>query len=245
MAYETPHPGLLDLIRLNDVASRAGVSTGALYHYWGSQEQYREELLEELLSARRYEVGEVVEHGFHRAVADGIPIVDLIRELSQYNLEQFIGNEDFRVQMAFWMTDDPSCRKRIANQYAEVAASWTSIYRASLDAYGLVLRPPFTFEWLTTLLTALLEGLVIRQRVDPSAVPLDGIGGEHGGQGAGPFSCPVPALLPSVTQARADPPEDVRRWVSGLTRSPAKNSPEAARGDQTGGWEELSSGPEG
>lgn len=41
MVLEAPGSDLLDHIRLSEVARRADVSTGALYHYWESQDDYR------------------------------------------------------------------------------------------------------------------------------------------------------------------------------------------------------------
>ena len=48
--YENPLGEPLDHVRITDIVDRLGLSIGAVYHYWDSQDDYRDDLLELLLS---------------------------------------------------------------------------------------------------------------------------------------------------------------------------------------------------
>jgi AcrR family transcriptional regulator len=212
MVLEAPMPDLLAHIRLSDVARRAEVSTGALYYYWDSQDAYRADLLAELLSPRRYPMRESVDEMVRDAAEGGLTLSQLIQYVCEENIDQFFGNPDFRVQVAMWLTSESGVRTRLAEQYERVGREWVDFYQTVFEVYGLKLREPFTFAWLATLLTGLLEGLILRAGVDESAVPLGGIIAP-GGEDWSLFSCAVLAMLPGMTQDVSASSTSVWEWV--------------------------------
>jgi AcrR family transcriptional regulator len=50
---KTPVDELLSQVRVRDVAEEAGVSPGAIYHYWPTQEDFRRALVEFMLEPQR------------------------------------------------------------------------------------------------------------------------------------------------------------------------------------------------
>ncbi len=52
--YEHPLGEPLDHVRVTDIVDRLGLSIGAVYHYWDSQDDYRDDLLELLLSPEQF-----------------------------------------------------------------------------------------------------------------------------------------------------------------------------------------------
>ena len=209
MVLEAPSPDLLDHVRLSEVARRADVSTGALYHYWHSQDEYRAELLAQILSPAPYSLRSSVEAQVREAAAGGISLHELVQAVCAENTEQFFGNSDFRLQVALWLRSSPEVRQRLSEQYAAVAEEWVEFYRTVFDVYGLKLRSPFTFEALATLLTALLEGLMLRVEIDTDAASVEAPGAVGDWD---LFSCAVLGLLPAVTQDVDESPVDLWHW---------------------------------
>ncbi|MBL8777410.1 MAG: TetR/AcrR family transcriptional regulator [Acidimicrobiales bacterium] len=209
MVLNAPSSDLLDHIRLSEVARRAGVSTGALYHYWDSQDDYRAELLGQILSPAPYSLQDSIETQVREAAAGGISLHELIKAVCAANTEQFFGNADFRLQVALWLNADSDVAHRLAAQYEAVAQEWVEFYRTVFEVYGLRLRTPFTFPALAAVLTALLEGLMLRVAVDPLAGPL---GTSEDEAGWDLFSCTVLALLPGVTEEIESEPLSLWKW---------------------------------
>lgn len=194
---ERPAAWPLDHIRLTDVAERAGVSVGALYHYWDTQDAYRDELLDDLFSPDRYPPsplpGRLADDG-----VESVPLPELIRSGAAAEFAALRGNPELRRLMSMWAAGAPEVDDRIAVQYRAVGERWAIFYGEALDAYGLELRPPFTPALMATLITALGEGLAVRSTVDPEAVPADL--GNDPDRPWGLLAGAICALLPGLTR---------------------------------------------
>ncbi len=193
---EQPAAWPLEHVRLTEVAERAGVSVGALYHYWDSQDAYRDDLLDDLFSPERYPPsplpGQLVDD-------DGVvPLAELVRSGAALEFATLRDTPELRLLMAMWAADAPEVDARIAQQYRAVGERWSGFYAEALDAYGLELRPPFTPALMATLITALGEGLAVRATVDPEAVPADL--GDDPDRPWGLLACAIFALLPGLTR---------------------------------------------
>lgn len=218
MVLDAPSADLLDHIRLSDVARRADVSTGALYHYWESQDDYRAELLGQILSPAPYSLQTSIETQVREAAAGGISLHELVRAVCAANTDQFFGNADFRLQIALWLNADEDVSSRLAAQYEAVAQEWIEFYRIVFDVYGLRLRVPFTYPGLAAMLTALLEGLMLRVAVDSTAANLETTPAVDGEWDL--FACTVLALLPGVTEPVDGEAVDLWTWAGDRTADP-------------------------
>ncbi len=205
LAHEQPAAPPLDHIRLTDVARSAGVSSGALYHYWDTQDDYHDDLLDHLFEPGRFDpaanVAEVA------AVADALtdevgaphPSLDeQIRIGASLELEGLLANADLRVLLALWAGGDAEVRDRIAGHFRSTGRRWADFYERAFRSAGLEVRPPFTYEMLAVVLAALADGLAVRASVEPEAVPVD-----LDDQGWGILAATLVALLP-VFSRRVD-----------------------------------------
>lgn len=177
LAQREPAPPPLDHVRLTDVARHAGVSAGALYHYWDTQDDYRDDLLDHLFAPDRFEpaahVGELAD-----AVADAAgtpvpPLDELIRIGATIELEGLLANPDLRVLLTLWAAGDTDVHERLAGHFRSAGERWADFYEDSFRTAGLEVRPPFTYEMLAVLLGAIGDGLAVRASVEPAAVPVD------------------------------------------------------------------------
>ncbi len=201
LVLEQPASWPLEHIRLTEVAERAGVSVGALYHYWESQDAYRDDLLDDLFSPERYPPSPLPAQlaGRDDGDADGDPpLTELVRAGAAAEFAALRDTPELRLLMAMWAADAPEVDARIAAQYRAVGERWATFYADALEAYGLELRPPFTPALMATLITALGEGLAVRATVDADAVPTE-LGADPD-RPWGLLACAIFALLPGMTR---------------------------------------------
>jgi AcrR family transcriptional regulator len=169
--------GLLGNVRATDVARRVGKTTGSFFHWWPTQDAYRESLLEHLLSRER--LREVNVEGSLQGINDAIEargrleIADVIRAGAVANLASIDGNQDFDVQLLLVAAraGDPRIARELQAFYQAILDAYVPIYEDFMAAFGLRIRAPYTVQNYAVILTALAEGLLMRRQVDPDAVP--------------------------------------------------------------------------
>jgi len=167
-----PDPGLaLAHVRIAEVAERAGVTKGALYHVWDSQEDYWHDLLEFMLA-----------EGLLRGLGD---LPDLTVELSE--MVQALPTLTEWANFVFdRFKDDPTFFARIGMfaylQDDELRASLDQEFRASLERFesmvalavsrvGRRIRPGLHVRDLAVSSSALMQGLCMEYRVDSARTP--------------------------------------------------------------------------
>ena len=201
LVYEQPAPWPLEHVRLTEVAQRAGVTAGALYHYWDTQEDYRDDLLDDLFSPDRFAPSATVPEMAAAISEDPQPIEEFVRHGAEVEFEALRSSPDLRVLMAMWAADDAEINPRIAAQFRAVGDHWAGIYEAVFRSCGLEIRPPFTYPMMAALFTAVGDGLAVRSSVDPESVPVDLIQPtEDGPVPWGLLGCALLALLPALSR---------------------------------------------
>jgi len=175
---DTPVEELLSQVTVKDVAKRAGLSPGAVYHYWDSQDDYRRALLETILSTERFRAdGQVaavvtaIRQATERAGATSIR--DSVHAGASKNFEMAAANPaSLQLQLSLWAKhDDETVRELLAGLYRSLNDDFMPLYEKVVADSGRQFRPPFDARSLAVVLTALVEGLLIRHAVDQQAVP--------------------------------------------------------------------------
>jgi|SRR5947209_1839932 len=140
--------------RVEEIAERAGVTTGALYaHFKGKQDLYLA-VFEDFAAVRVQQVEQSVGDAGPRAGAD-----QWMRLLDESPSLFWL-----HVEFANYAMDHPELRERFA---LGVAAVRLAIARVLAERYELTVPP----EWLATVIRALGLGLALERLVDPSAIP--------------------------------------------------------------------------
>jgi AcrR family transcriptional regulator len=204
VAYEHPIGEPLANIRLQDVAARAGVTIGAFYHYWDSQDDYRLDLLRHLLEPERFdtwrEAGDVVSP----LIDAGAALTEVIRQATAQNFEALCDLPDQRVSMALWAQDESESIDLLRSMYGALDRSWAELYDGVLARYGREARPPFDIDTVALSLTALADGMLVRHGLDPRRVEQPMYGPPVGDAGDPTpwtlISCVVLGLLPTLTR---------------------------------------------
>lgn len=168
-------------VKVADVADRAGVTKGAVYHVWPSQEAYRKDLLERLLEHNRQtgirEMREVLEDP---ELLRGDPRSILLR----YADEVFDALKDdpaFFARFSFYVyAANPEVAELLASGDDGVIEDFGPYVEQYLALVGRRIREPFTTELLLISINSLFQGLCLRYRTSPELIehPVgpDGVG---------------------------------------------------------------------
>lgn len=212
---EQPVGRLLDQVTAPEVARRAGRTIGAFYHHWADQDSYRQDLLAAVLAPEILPTEETVSDvGAALLMADAPD--EIVRRNGRANLVAGLHRPELALTLALSALarrDEPT-RDLLRRQYVVLDASLVPMYGALFAANGWVPRPPFTLRDISTVITALVEGLVTRAVAEPDAVPFAlpdecGAASDPDDEHAWDlFSATLVALLPTMTMpadAAAEP----------------------------------------
>jgi len=160
-ALERPVGNALDHVRAQDVAGRAGLTEGAFFHHWPTQDAYRDDLTEALLSARRYVAPGTVA-GLVDDLAEAPALDDAVREATTWYWGLAAKHPDNAVQFGFTAVGDRRLTEHLARVTTALREEWLTVLGAALDRFGLRPRPPHDLELLVLGMEATINGLILR-----------------------------------------------------------------------------------
>jgi AcrR family transcriptional regulator len=216
LAHEQPAGLPLANVRLTEVADRAGVTIGAFYHYWDTQDAYRLDLLRHLLDSDRFDTSADAATLVGPLVDAGVALTEVIRQAADHNFETLRDLPDQRVSMALWAQDEAESIRLLRSMYGAIDRSWTALYASVLAAYGREPRPPFDIGTIAVALTALFDGLLVRHGLDPHRVEAP-IGTPADGDTAAwsLVAAVIVGLLPTLTRPiEGDEAERADLWTT-------------------------------
>ncbi len=160
-ARSRPTGNAFDHIRADDVARRVGLTIGAFYHYWASQEDYRDDLVDALFAAERYlEPAGIAGQDLAIAGADDLDLA--VRDTTSWYWSIATGHPHNRVQFAFYTLDDPYIASRLSTWNAELRQTWHTATETLLHRFRRHWRDPLSTDLVVLGMSALLDGLVVR-----------------------------------------------------------------------------------
>ena len=166
--YSHPLGEPLDHVRVSEIVKDVGLSIGAVYHYWESQDDYRDDLLDLLLSPEQFPNIERANEVVTERLAGEPSFEELARvvaDISYHGLA--VTAERERLTLALLAYADPEIDRRLGDQAEAVGTRWAKLFSTYFPAYGLEPRPPFTFESVAVVLMAMVEGMHLRRIVSP------------------------------------------------------------------------------
>jgi AcrR family transcriptional regulator len=150
-------------LRINDLAERGGLTSGAFYHYWDSQEAYRREVLDGLLGGRRVDA----EPGLLDGIDATDPLEDVVAATVDRTASRLRADPHQGAALGLWAQDDPAARAHLTRRAREATAAWAVRLARVLSAQGLAPSPPWTLDALATVVVALIDGTAVQHHVDP------------------------------------------------------------------------------
>lgn len=168
LMLDHPVGGGLNHVKATEVSRRAGLSHGAFYHHWRSQDDFQDELIEHVLDLGR-SVQEVSSFVSRMARIDQDNPVESLRLAMNSSFAEAEAIP-WRLWMALVARNDPSVDYRLAKRYRQVSAAYTPEVAAVFHDLGVGVRRPIDVERLVVLIDALWEGLALRNTVAPDLV---------------------------------------------------------------------------
>jgi AcrR family transcriptional regulator len=179
-ALEHPLGNALDHIRASDVTRRLGLTIGAFYYYWDSQDDYRDDLVDALFAAHRYvDPGRVADLG--REIVDAADFDTAVREGTAWYWSVASDHPDNRVQFGFAALDDPYIAPRLAAEAADLRGAWHGVVDALLERFGRTIRPPLDRELIVLGMGSVMDGLILRHGLDSGELNGTGLGADAEG----------------------------------------------------------------
>jgi AcrR family transcriptional regulator len=158
-------------VKVAEVADRAGVTKGAVYHVWPSQEEYRKDLLQRLLEhSNSRGVRELDQLLSEPEVRDADPRTIMLR-YADYVFEALKDDPTFFARFSFYVyAANPDVAELLGRGDDAVVEQFAPLVELYLHLVGRQVRAPFTSELMLISINALFQGLCLRYRTSPELV---------------------------------------------------------------------------
>ena len=199
-----PGPGLAFAhIRIADVADRAGVTKGALYHLWDSQEHYWHDLMLFLLEEGRLAgmpdiTDATQEHARH---VEGVPNPV---EWANFVFDRFRDDPSFfaRIGKGSYLQETHEVRGDLDEEFRSSLDEFESMVTAAVEQMGRTPRPGIDIRDFAVSVASLMHGFCLEHRIDPARTPDFELDGER----TSLFAVAVTALLDAFTESSPQAP---------------------------------------
>jgi hypothetical protein len=149
------------------------ITIGSVYQIWSTQADFQADLLVHLAERFAVLVPGVQESidRFGAAVAEGVPVTEMVRQVLGENHRFTRSHPLFRVILTFYASAaNPRVREALERLDAAFTGAADTAWQGMLDAYGLRMRPPYQVRHLTVSIAALLNGFHIYSIVRPESL---------------------------------------------------------------------------
>ncbi|MDQ2677169.1 MAG: TetR/AcrR family transcriptional regulator [Actinomycetota bacterium] len=185
-------------VKLADVADRAGVTKGALYHIWPSQEAFWRDLLQHLLDTNRL-------FGAEQLAAIGTELSEAsstrptLRTYSNTLFDSLANDPTFfaRISLFSYLQDD-AVRSSLDADFRQSVEFGLPVLEHAITTMGRTVSGPEALRALAVSVSALLEGLSLQRQIDPARTPDLPIGKDA--ERWSLFAAAAEALLVAYTQ---------------------------------------------
>ena len=169
---ESPAAISMRALTVRSVVRRAGMSTGAFYHYWETQADFILELIPHVLL--RDVTEEVASTSAALEAAAAAFDAEAIFEVFEYACGALVESPANRLQHLLWsVPDDEAVLQALRDTYRVYQRSYVGLYEAMFSTTKAELIDGVTFDDLAVMVTALVDGLSMRRRIEPEVAGPD------------------------------------------------------------------------
>lgn len=155
-------------IKMADACDLLGVTSGAAYQIWRSQEHYQIDLTHHLIATVDWALPGVGAE-LQQATSSGKDAADAVYAAARAHFAAMVARPEFHLVLHLWSVGDlsPEQAAMIHATQARTVDELVGHLAAALDGFGLELRPEHDVAALAVAITAVGGGLVLRHRFDP------------------------------------------------------------------------------
>jgi len=154
-------------VKIADVAERAGVTKGAVYHIWESQESYRRDLLAHLARADRVDGYETASGLLYQPISDQWTPQDRLRVMCDAAFDRIKDDPGYAARFSFYLfAESPEIKALLVRTDDDIERFWI-FFESYLRRTGRKLRPNFTKRNVLVIVSAFFDGLILRHRASP------------------------------------------------------------------------------
>lgn len=155
-------------VKVADVAERAGVTKGAVYHIWPTQEAFRIDLLGAVLHRNHQQAQDRVMALVEEASIEGKDPQKALAELTCFLFDTLKDDPGFFARFSFFRyASNPKIRSVLADDQDSVNNDFGPFIDLYLKILHRQFREPFTTAIFLTASGSLLHGLCLRYRISP------------------------------------------------------------------------------
>lgn len=138
------------------------------YRYFPSTSELVREVLHNAVGPARGHVTNELVKVMKEAAQDPPPIVEALSVVPPTFVDRVRVDEVFGLQLLAWVAarQDADLRDALGDFYESLAEELSEGFAEILQAYGLELRPPFTWQSFTSVWISLVEGTTLRTAVE-------------------------------------------------------------------------------
>lgn len=171
---DTAHSATVDAlanVRVAEIADRAGVTKGAVYHVWSSQEEYRKDLMARLLEQNRQAgVRELHDLLSDEDLMAGDPS-EIMSRYADFVFDALKDDPAFFARFSFYVyASNPEVAELLSGGDDALVEDFTPLVDLYLKMLGRRVREPFTVVLILTAVNSLFQGLCLRYRTSPDLV---------------------------------------------------------------------------
>ncbi|MFZ1411509.1 MAG: hypothetical protein WAS07_08630 [Micropruina sp.] len=139
-----------------------GVTMPKFRNRWTSHQYYVADLIRFALTDRQWSLRVAIDQA-ENILSNSAEFASAVHRIALADLADSRQPEyRFKLVAATMAERDPVVRAALADMYHTLTVAWAEVYRATLEGFGVKLRPGITYEMLTKMISATAEGTALR-----------------------------------------------------------------------------------